>query len=99
PAPLFTRSLHDALPIFRDPLGIRPLVLGKLADGFVLASESCALSTMGAEFVRDVLPGEMLVIGPDGLNSYYYGGHGAESLCIFEDRKSTRLNSSHVKIS
>lgn len=74
----------DRLIGIRDPLGIRPLVLGKLADGFVLASESCALSTMGAEFVRDVLPGEMLVIGPDGLNSYYYGGHGAESLCIFE---------------
>ncbi len=68
----------------RDPLGIRPLCLGKSDDGYVLASESCALSTVGAEFVRDVLPGEMIVIGPKGFNSYYYGLHGEENLCIFE---------------
>ncbi|NLY56215.1 MAG: amidophosphoribosyltransferase [Firmicutes bacterium] len=68
----------------RDPLGIRPLCLGKTEDGYVLASESCALSTVGAEFIRDVLPGEMIVIGSQGFNSYYYGWHGEENLCIFE---------------
>lgn len=75
----------DKLIGIRDPLGIRPLCLGRFSDGYVLASESCALNTIGAEFVRDVLPGEMIVIGPQGFNSYYYGGQPlGESLCIFE---------------
>jgi amidophosphoribosyltransferase len=50
----------------RDPLGIRPLALGRLADGWALASESCAFSVIGGRFVRDLAPGEILEIGPMG---------------------------------
>ena len=53
----------------RDPYGVRPLVLGKLGDAWILASESCALDIIGAEFVRDIEPGEMVVITKDGVES------------------------------
>jgi amidophosphoribosyltransferase len=53
----------------RDPHGLRPLCLGRLGDGHVVASETCALDLVGAEPVRDVEPGEMVVLGPDGVRS------------------------------
>src|SRR3974390_1364094 len=53
----------------RDPLGIRPLVLGELAGRYILASETCALDIMGARFVRDVANGEIVVISQEGINS------------------------------
>ena len=54
----------------RDPYGFRPLCYGKMADGaYVVASESCALSAVGAEFIRDVLPGEILVFTKNGVES------------------------------
>ncbi len=53
----------------RDPYGVRPLVLGKLDGAYILSSETCALDIIGADFVRDVAPGEMLVITRDGLES------------------------------
>ena len=49
----------------RDPFGFRPLCIGKRDNAYVLASESCALDTIGAEFIRDVEPGEMVVISPE----------------------------------
>ena len=55
----------------RDPWGVRPLVLGKLDGAQILASETCALDIIGAEFVRDVEPGEMVVITKDGIESYH----------------------------
>ena len=55
----------------RDPLGVRPLCIGKLSSGWVLASESCALDHIGAEFVRDVEPGEAVLIDADGIRSIY----------------------------
>src|SRR6185503_11518327 len=51
----------------RDPFGVRPLVLGQLEGAYILASESCALDIIGAAFVRDVAPGEMVVIDQDGI--------------------------------
>ena len=57
----------------RDSNGIRPLCIGKFVGGYVLASESCALDTIGAEFVRDVEPGEMIVINENGLTSFQLG--------------------------
>jgi len=54
----------------RDPFGVRPLVLGRLGDSYLLASESCAFDILGAELVRDVEPGEMVVITGDGLESF-----------------------------
>lgn len=70
----------------RDPQGFRPLCYGKCEDGsFVVASESCALAAVGAEFVRDVLPGEILVFGEDGISSYRdHVGEKAHTPCIFE---------------
>lgn len=55
----------------RDPLGVRPLCIGKLANGWVLASESCAFDHIGAEFIRDVEPGEAVLIDADGIRTIY----------------------------
>jgi len=68
----------------RDPLGIRPLVLGKLDGSWVLASETCALDIIGAEFVRDVEPGEIVVINDDGVRSLKPFGDRKSRFCIFE---------------
>ncbi len=74
--PLFTGAYSitaldnkGTLVAFRDPFGMRPLSLGTVPGGYVIASETCALRTMGATFVRDVEPGELLVIGENGLTS------------------------------
>ena len=70
----------------RDPYGFRPLCYGKMPDGaYVVASESCALSAVGAEFIRDVLPGEILVFHPDGVESRReHCGKQKKKTCIFE---------------
>jgi len=69
----------------RDPLGIRPLCLGKLDNSYVLASESCALDSINADFVRDIEPGEIIVINKDGIESFFMDGISEKSrLCIFE---------------
>ncbi len=69
----------------RDPLGVRPLVLGKVADGWVLSSETCALDIIGAEYVRDVEPGEMVVISEkDGVESSFPFRRRKSRFCIFE---------------
>lgn len=68
----------------RDPYGIRPLCLGKISGGYVLASESCALSATGAEFVRDIEPGEVVVINDEGLKSIKFGEKSKLATCSFE---------------
>lgn len=68
----------------RDPHGLRPLCIGKLADGYVLASESCALDVLDAEFVRDVAPGEIVVINDKGLTSIEPSNVCQKHLCVFE---------------
>ncbi len=68
----------------RDPLGIRPLVLGKLGDAHILASETCALDMIGASFVREVENGEMLVMTEDGLESHKPFPPALARPCIFE---------------
>ena len=68
----------------RDPLGIRPLCLGKRGDGYLLASESCAFYTVGAEFVRDIEPGEIVVIDENGIKSINPLSSGQKAHCIFE---------------
>jgi amidophosphoribosyltransferase len=69
---------------FRDPLGIRPLTLGRLGDDWVVASETCALDLVGADVVRDVLPGEIVWIDEDGCQSAQAVPRGREAACIFE---------------
>ena len=68
----------------RDPWGVRPLVLGELNGAPIITSESCALDIIGASFVRDVKPGEMVVIDRDGIKSYFPFSAQPERFCIFE---------------
>lgn len=68
----------------RDPLGIRPLVLGDLDGAWILASETCALDIIGARFVRDVKPGEVVVITDDGIESIFPFEQQKPRFCIFE---------------
>ena len=75
---------NDTMIGVRDPMGIRPLVLGKLENSFVFASESCALDIIGAEFVRDVEPGEVIVIDKNGTTSLKPLAISNHHLCIFE---------------
>lgn len=75
---------EDKLIAVRDPFGVRPLSLGQWQGHYVLASESCAFDTIGAEFVRDVEPGEMIVIDREGLKSYPVLPIRRSALCIFE---------------
>lgn len=75
----------DQLIAVRDPWGVRPLVLGKLGKGWVVASETCALDLIGAEYEREIEPGEMLVISKKGLRSVKFAEKKPDSaLCIFE---------------
>lgn len=68
----------------RDPFGFRPLVLGERGGAFVLASETCALEKVGAQFVRDILPGEMVVISKEGIESTFPFHVQPTRHCIFE---------------
>ena len=69
----------------RDPFGFRPLCIGKRDNAYVLASESCALDTIGAEFIRDVEPGEMVVISPEkGIESHKDMCQKEHGRCVFE---------------
>jgi amidophosphoribosyltransferase len=74
----------DTLFVARDPLGVRPLCIGKLNGGWVAASESCALDTVGATFIREVEPGELLIIDADGLRSVQAMQSRRRATCIFE---------------
>ena len=68
----------------RDPLGIRPLCIGRLGEATVLASESCALDIIGAEYVRDVAPGELVVIDERGTTSMNVQESTVQAKCMFE---------------
>jgi amidophosphoribosyltransferase len=74
----------DAMYAARDPRGLRPLVLGRLGQGHVVVSETCALDLMGAEFVRDVNPGEVVEIRSNQVNSWYPQEKKALAFCSFE---------------
>src|SRR5271166_2623900 len=75
----------------RDPRGFRPLAMGRIRatdgharDTIVFASETCAFDLIGAEYERDVKPGELIVVGPDEITSRFYSTPAAQSSCIFE---------------
>lgn len=68
----------------RDPYGMRPLCVGRLQDGYVLASESCALDTVGAQFIRDIEPGEVVIIDEHGITSLRPHKPHRKALCAFE---------------
>ncbi|MFQ5987899.1 MAG: amidophosphoribosyltransferase, partial [Dehalococcoidia bacterium] len=75
---------EDTLFGVRDPLGVRPLCLGVLDGGWVLASESCALDHIGAQFLREIEPGEVVAINSAGMRSHREKDAGKRGLCIFE---------------
>lgn len=81
----FTLTMMDENAVYgcRDPHGIRPLVIGTIGDGYILASESAALGIVGATLVREVEPGELVVIDSDGLHSHRFA-EATPALCIFE---------------
>ncbi|MCL4353854.1 amidophosphoribosyltransferase, partial [Patescibacteria group bacterium] len=87
--PLFTGAYcllimtKDKLVAIRDPFGIRPLSIGKLDNGYVVSSETCAMDTINAKFIRDINPGEMVVIDKNGLKSHTFAS-SQEKLDIFE---------------
>ena len=68
----------------RDPYGFRPLVIGKRDNSYILASETCALDAVDAEFVRDVKPGEIVMLDADGIQSDETLCHATPAKCIFE---------------
>lgn len=68
----------------RDPHGFRPLCLGRMKNSYMISSESCAFDSLGAEFVRDIKPGEVLVIDESGIHSHTEHCGGRTSMCIFE---------------
>lgn len=75
---------EGALIAARDPNGIRPLSLGQLDGGWVVASETCAIDSMNATFVRDVRPGEIVIINGDGVLSFEFGERTSKRTCVFE---------------
>lgn len=77
----------------RDPLGLKPLCLGKRGDSYIIASENCALSAVGAKFLRDVRPGEIITISPDGFSSNLELCQQKQAHCIFEYIYFARLDS------
>src|ERR1039457_1614081 len=82
---------NDRVFAVRDPRGFRPLAMGRIAalegqkhDTIVFASETCAFDLIGAEYVRDVKPGELILVGPEGISSRFYSTAAPQSSCIFE---------------
>jgi len=76
----------DCVMAARDPSGFKPLSIGRFGKGHVFASETCALNQIGAEFVRDILPGELVVADQTGLSSFIFADRNPEGLaqCVFE---------------
>jgi amidophosphoribosyltransferase len=92
---------NQALFGWRDPLGIRPLAFGKLPDGtYLLASESCALTSLGAEEIREIGPGELVIIDEEGPQFYQLARSNREAFCVFEyvyfARQDSILNGRNV---
>src|SRR5437764_4295193 len=82
---------RDRIFAARDPRGFRPLAMGRIAaptgekkDTIVFASETCAFDLLGATYERDVRPGELVIVGPEGVSSRFYSPSPAQSSCIFE---------------
>lgn len=75
---------QDKLIGIRDPNGIRPLCIGNLNGSYILCSESCALDSVGAEFIRDVKPGEIIIIDKDGMQSINFAEKTKCETCSFE---------------
>lgn len=80
----FLIMTETELMVALDPNGLRPLSIGKLGDAYVIASETCAFDIIGAEFVRDVEPGELVIINDEGLRSEYFSMSTTRAICTME---------------
>ena len=88
-----TMLCNGTLYALRDPNGLRPLVLGEMKGGWVIASETCALDVLHADYVREIEAGELVTIGPDGVTSSQLLPRSEPSPCIFELVYFSRPNS------
>ena len=75
---------NDEVYAFRDPLGIKPLCIGQIKDGYVVASESSAIEIMGGNVIRDVEPGEILSLSSEGITSHSKTNADNKAFCMFE---------------
>jgi amidophosphoribosyltransferase len=94
---------RDAVVAFRDPAGLRPLVLGRLGDRYCVASESCALDIIGAELLRDVAPGELVWLDGRGIQTRQVVEGARRAFCVFEHiyfaRPDSRLEGNRTHVS
>ncbi|NGM83997.1 amidophosphoribosyltransferase [Paenibacillus sp. 7124] len=80
----FLLMTNDKLLVASDPNGLRPLVMGRVGEAYIFASESCALETIGAELVRDITPGELLILDENGLTEDRFAEPQRKALCAME---------------
>ncbi|MDD5706796.1 MAG: amidophosphoribosyltransferase [Kiritimatiellae bacterium] len=81
----FVLMTRDSVMAARDPYGFKPLVVGRLGEGYVFASETCALRQIGADYLREVEPGELITVNAKGLSSYRFAEPAARGAqCVFE---------------
>ncbi|WP_026691237.1 amidophosphoribosyltransferase [Alteribacter aurantiacus] len=80
----FMAMTEEQLMVALDPNGLRPLSLGRLGDAYVVSSETCAFDIIGAEYVREVEPGEVLIINDEGVRSERFSFSGKKSICSME---------------
>jgi amidophosphoribosyltransferase len=100
---------EDTVVAFRDPHGLRPLAIGVIEDGgaagpvYCVASESCAFDLIGARYLRDVAPGEVVTLGADGLHSKVVDGSQRHAFCVFEyiyfARPDSRMGGTRLQVS
>ncbi|WP_246168430.1 amidophosphoribosyltransferase [Paenibacillus antarcticus] len=99
----FLIMTNDKLLVASDPHGLRPITMGKLGDSYIFSSESCALETVGAELLRDIQPGELLILDKDGLKEDRYTEPQRKALCAMEyiyfARPDSDLNGSNLHAS
>lgn len=93
----------DKLYAMRDRYGLRPLSLGKMGDGYVVSSETCAFDVIGAEFIRDIKPGEIIKINDQGITSEFYSESCYDKMCAMEyiyfSRPDSDINGINIHLS
>ena len=96
----FLLMTNDKSLVASDPNGLRPLTMGRLGDAYIFTSETCALEVIGAEAIRDVAPGELLILDRNGLREERYTEAGRKALCAMEyiyfSRPDSDLNGSNL---
>lgn len=96
----FMLLTNDKMIIASDPHGLRPLTMGRLGDAYLFSSETCAFEVVGAESIRDILPGEMLVLDAEGVHEDRYAQPQRKALCAMEyiyfSRPDSDMNGSNM---